>query len=83
MQEKELVGSLLLMPCFNAWASDGRVRGHIHHLDPSRTVWAESAAFMPVAWQLRPDRVVLCVEEFDKALNIYSFQEKDFLTRRT
>jgi hypothetical protein len=63
MQEKEPVGILLLMPRFNAWASDGRVWEHVHHLDSSMTVWAESTAYMAEAWQLRPDDVVLGVEE--------------------
>jgi hypothetical protein len=70
MQEKELVGSLVLMPRFNAWASDGRSRGHIHHRDPSRTLWAESAAYMSEAWWLRPDDAVPCVEDLDNALEI-------------
>src|SRR5215510_8641538 len=68
--EKDLVGTLLLMPSFNVWTSDVHLQGHIHHRDLSRTVSIESAACMPEAWRLRLDHVVPCVEGLDKALEI-------------
>ena len=58
------------MPRLNAWGSGGHPRGHIRHLDLSRTVWAVSATCMPEAGRLRPDHVIPGVEGLDKALEI-------------